>query len=1516
MNASSSHVVKIECNGIGSGFVYYPENNPSKAYIITARHCVLGEDQTSEAILSDIIITFVNVCESAEESYRLSEGDVLLCGNDNDKEDIAIIIVENGKLPSFIEKANSIKPIAFNGEEKDCVINGYPTAADNRFKRTLQCEFVDDNDYKHHFQLSVEDKIINEYSANDLLTGYSGCGIFQNIDSMIYAWGIVFGYDQYFKRLRCIHLELVNEILRTNNYSEITLIKLKTAKDIRTENILHDFASISQDLTAWHSFIDKGCKIHIPRKEIKNAFDWALKDSFPKADNPKTHPLLVLSGDAGLGKTVILKGVCQKLTDHKIPVLALKADIRYGASIKELNEILDVGESLIGAIKFLSNSGKVVVIIDQLDAISQSVFVDRRHIDTYNTLVKKLIEIPNVKVILSVRSFDLEHDYNLRLWKDYESEKLTCLEDNSVNEVLNALSIPTNLPNELKTILTNPHHLSVFGNIYNDSLNVNGLLGVQDLYGELWKQKVIDTPVKISSIKCKRLLYGIADELDIGTGNVIDIVKWEDFQQEINYLQSEGLLVIRKNEIQFFHQAFYEYCHARHFVESQKSLKEYLISNQQVLHLRSSIKHILSYLRTYKYDEYLKTLNGLLLGRNVKFHIKLLVINMIGSLKTPNEKEMSLVKRVILNDNLLTSCFIESVFTDSWNQFLSKEGTFDRLLGVKKKLRKRTLKDFCFKPKIKPKDKEEMINQFYELSRRTLPDSRTTIMTYLSRTPTFEGKAQLISGLLYFLKIWDFDIPFALFKEYREEIKKGTHGYFKILEDIIPNNFEWVFDEFSTWLAEDLGQEGFLRKPNTMESHYIKGLFGKMLENDLDKTLYCSIQIVETIMEKTGRQHFGNPILYDDMVFYDFTPNEHNYTYYPNEIYNTLVKAAEKIAIENPMAFRNFYNQFCNHNSKSVLKVLVFALMSQAQNYSAEIIKLINIFESKDGFSTDGTIHYWIRQMLNKSYALFDQQQKDYVNAIILSIDEYKPKIHKIGGTRQHTLGHYGHRKFKYLLALPKEEVYGQPEIKNKFQELNRKFNDSTVPERQPGKVLARAVPPPLPDSAYRNMSVENWEKTFVEFINNSRYSATESIHLHGDAFKKEVKSNPNKFYEFIKKMILEGKVLPNYWIYGLQGLAEGNFDLIKLLDLYHQAMLHKLDWLCFMDMLRVIQYFRDSDITSKEVITYLKKLSLGDNDMYAYLHEEEHISYTQESAVQKLMWYCHDPIYKDQILDTLRTVSNSSSIKVQKGIISNLDHLIGIEGKPSNELFLKIMRNATDEELLKNAMGPLHNNRDVDFKLALPLVKKWIDMAFLQEYLAGILAWNWIDGCKESEKLLAKISKHEAARVLLIRLVSENWFTIDEKGKKKLEILFLKFLDDDCKDVIHIYDVFFLHLKDRKDSFKEMHTNIKKYVKSNVCKKNPHYFMEYLTANASEYPIECLELIKHYKSFVKPNIQSGPYYNLEEPLKIVCIIYTALWKKKGFEKHVAKCISLFDEMLKTDHLRRKANEALVMIEK
>ncbi|RZM05089.1 MAG: ATP-binding protein, partial [Pedobacter sp.] len=246
----------------------------------------------------------------------------------------------------------------------------------------------------------------------------------------------------------CDGAEIIDGLKEHNLYNEVfdEDIKLGVALLLeRTSPVIFSLESelsrASRFVSGLKNYFSSHIESHVQRDQTRQILEWIKLDRIGKDNLEK---LLVLKGKKGVGKSTVISDVYRALSqsnDHL--VLAIKCDQFYDVSLDGLTkQLFNPGISLENILSSVSSSGQpLVVLLDQLDALSQTLSTDRRWLKTYVILIDHLLEHTNVRVVLSTRSFDLDYDADLIRFKNQQKVKHVELDVLSPEEVVAVLQI-------------------------------------------------------------------------------------------------------------------------------------------------------------------------------------------------------------------------------------------------------------------------------------------------------------------------------------------------------------------------------------------------------------------------------------------------------------------------------------------------------------------------------------------------------------------------------------------------------------------------------------------------------------------------------------------------------------------------------------------------------------------------------------------------------------------------------------------------------------------------------------------------------------------------------------------------------------------------------------------------------------------------------------------------------------------------------------------------------------------
>lgn len=126
--------------------------------------------------------------------------------------------------------------------------------------------------------------------------------------------------------------------------------------------------------------------------------------------------LFLLTGPAGGGKSSVLHEVASK---PGAPVLGFRLDrLDAFSSTTDLGTLLELGTSPVSALAAVAGNAPCVLIVDQIDAVSLVSGRMPKSFDAIADLVHEASAFPEMRVVLTCRKFDADHDHRIRALTD------------------------------------------------------------------------------------------------------------------------------------------------------------------------------------------------------------------------------------------------------------------------------------------------------------------------------------------------------------------------------------------------------------------------------------------------------------------------------------------------------------------------------------------------------------------------------------------------------------------------------------------------------------------------------------------------------------------------------------------------------------------------------------------------------------------------------------------------------------------------------------------------------------------------------------------------------------------------------------------------------------------------------------------------------------------------------------------------------------------------------------------
>jgi hypothetical protein len=453
-------------------------------------------------------------------------------------------------------------------------------------------------------------------------------------------------------------------------YSNELRVHLVEYHNIHPKNLSHDgrIAPVVEELRLQFSESIRPGLIHdriIPREETKQ-----IVECIESGKN------VVLHGAAGSGKSGILLELTEYLHHKRIPFLSVRLDRRIpDKTAKQFGKDLGLPESPVLSLAGLAAGRKSVLILDQLDAIRWTSAHSSAAMDVCKELVRQARsfrrESENIVIVFACRTFDLENDLEIKgLIPDKKDQKFVKIESKELSSDQLKSILGNNfdvLTDTQKRILTSPYNLAIWIEI-NRNGKVPDFRSATDLMRRFWKgrRKIIEEKSGIPAGKVDAFLQPILDYVENKGEISIPSSVAAGNPRILNVLISYGIFQENANRISFSHQKYVDHLIAerllRRIFTGEGSLLSWIgTRNDQSLIRREQLRQVLTILAEESPSDFLIHAREVLESTKVRFHLKHLVLEVIGLL---NEIKVDLGRYCLelLNTAYWKEHFLETVF--------------------------------------------------------------------------------------------------------------------------------------------------------------------------------------------------------------------------------------------------------------------------------------------------------------------------------------------------------------------------------------------------------------------------------------------------------------------------------------------------------------------------------------------------------------------------------------------------------------------------------------------------------------------------------------------------------------------------------------------------------------------------------------------------------------------------------------------------------------------------------------
>lgn len=1243
----------------------------------------------------------------------------------------------------------------------------------------------------------------------------------------------------------------------------------RSAEDVMSES-RSAFYRINSD---FHDLRDS----FIDRKEIGILYNWVKKELSEKESN-----VMLLVGNAGVGKSVILKKVIQRLESDDIKCFAIKADKFQTPAGYTNNEHL---EQLRNTFASLMQEERAVLIIDQIDALSQYINSDRSKLENITTLAKLFSDnenLRNVRIIVSCRSFDLEFDPKLSLLGREPQIKLGLLDRQDVENVLDRLKVGLYKELDEKTIsvLQIPQHLNLFCRVYRKNKRKD-YSSITDLYDELWLQEIGLTEAKINKGVAEKILYDLA--LKIYDDETLT-PQWDYDTSELkeaNYLISEGIIEKTGNRATFFHQSMYDYVFARYYTKEKRSLILDLLAEKkhQGLFVRTTVNFVLDYERTKNIKQYKEDVKTILFSGKIRTHIQLMLLwamaNRIDIL--PFEKKC--IKDLYVQNKLLFFSFIRRTYKKEWYQIITPL--------IEKDIKTMKFGDIVYE-------------NVYGYLWNHVQTSTEGVFKLVDSIKDEETRKAIARNVLRATPDYSLEIVTKWYKL----ICDTLYNKAAFLEKALPSNPQFVLDNISELID-------YILNPQEKENHHEERVVETILE-----------EIYTPLMEKYSEVFY--PILRDRILYainanrtpswrdgidynnvFPLMMDQHHHAYALHEWFGEMLKRQVQHQTSNAIAdIKNLLNQ----NEASCYGFAFKAMKEAPTLFTDDIIAILKDTKLVDDLLSYSDVTYHFLEMLRAWFPLVDSDTLTLCQELIY---DFKSDSDMQPDKKRSYTGayypHLGYEQRKLIWAIP--ENLRNSKIKRKKQELDRRFKYEWKNEKPDHDVTAAFVCGGLMSAEqYKTVSCEDWRKSFygIKDFAKGKYRHFDE-RVHADAFKQCVSERSNFFEKFVFQIFEEEHIPAIYKLSGLDGLTMANYPKDQLLPLLWKSMdmFDKLSKGGYgYRLFEVIDNFTSIEGEHIDRIEeFLKRIILSEyNSKYDASIEDQFdksisndtlnvgVNSTQGHAIQSFTKIGKLSQRKKKVYDFFLKSHDVLSVEHQLVTMLYLQREC-YDNELYNKVMFKYVNQPISDFLLFN-IERMHSYWYNDPKQILPYFKMILSKRRAKPILVQIMFFGMqYEKSKEiSQEMFEDILSQNEEEVIRKIIPLAYQHLSDETYGEQSEALLRRFANDDRDEIRHSYFIWCDKMAESNmDLFKDLLTL---WLKSSI-ENGFHEIVKHLEKCCNNYPYECYQCVK----MLIDSKSDIAYYDEEEMLKILLTCYRVFMDDEEDEK-ADEVMDVFDKMM------------------
>ena len=1247
------------------------------------------------------------------------------------------------------------------------------------------------------------------------------------------------------------------------------------------------FAELSSNLRG----VDKHLvgEYHIKRGETDQIKDWILSSSPRKPE----ERICLVTGEAGCGKTVIMADLLDELESQGVAVIGLKSDYIFDVNDSDIDKALNLqGSTLLQMVEESAKTERTVLIIDQVDALSLSLTFKRKPLAEIQRVVTYLSLLENVRVVLSCREYDFKSERAFYRYNDSYRVIVNGLNKEDVDNVLTDLNINVNGLNEGEyRFLQNPMNLSLYCRL-KEGNNAHLPATESTVYDAYWQQILMADalPKSIDTKQLKSYLESVVGYMIQEQVLSLNVQRFATrYAIEQGYLLSEGYLVQSNDgcQIQFRHQTIFDYTYSRLFFESGRSIEDDFRDVHQGLFVRGRIKTLLVYLRDVAPEQYLDIIKSILQNTFYRFHLKQLVISLLGSFAVLKPQEEGIIYDIIIPDKKLSGLFLRTAYAMGpvkvLIRYIMSKGGFE---NCEWRYAERILDLLNY---IVEQDWKEGVSILRQIDVRQLEEERlsTAIRTicYLPIKST-----EMADSLLPIVQSID-----------QEDGSIVLHHFYANLATIRP---DVVAERVKRYVAAKLS---IWDNKNSFEfdvSSDLRDMLDALQKADEQLAFMTGIDLV-TMMTEASILELENMEIATTSLYWHYNRTNDHFNF-AEEMLDSVLQGVEK-EVGNGIAGIDELLEWLAHKDVDIYHVIAINgwLKNLTRYRDAAFDYLSTALKKKE---TSSILEYYQIELFGEVFMLLNQEQQltliEIVRTLIPEWEKGQRPITKEYREKTPNTAR-GFTKGKFLSTIP--EDYLKMHFKDAWKELKeieRKGFD--IKNEAPNKIESFYGWSTVPTEKLEKMSVDDYVKQAEKYntdhdIDWNRPTRVGLAWSMRDVLKEE----PEKGYEVYKKILENGKADLYYVSSALGTLLESGISEEEITDIYTRLISALGDDVnaskgeVVIDICRSLDYYINKNKVAPEVLMeYVMKVAREAEDNrevdYADVDYNTGINQVRGCAVDHLVRSVTMTPYTDDIFKCLDDIAETASVATRCAALFQMAVMMHGNKEKTLKLFLHLVHDY-DVHLLRL---PVHSMNPILYLISynFEALKEYFEHCILKPDCHKVnVVWLLIAALRqksEADELMYKMADaSENGRASLVR-ETERYYS--PAHHELLEDILRRYMNYDEEELGRQYDFIFKEYEKWQDNVLEPYLDT--LFDSPVIKYCNHFVFEFLESYSDKNPHKTLYWLL------------GRYMRKEENWRVFDsmteVLLTAYNKILVFDKNdkvLEDAMDMLDEFLQSD---------------